>query len=90
MRLSQVGKNLLKVTEECRDDMHEPDEQGLSARVVGYELDNAMGSSVTADAIIGGYQELVVVLNIRDEEHLFNLADIIALARIGASSKVKL
>ena len=68
-----------------RDDWHEPDEQGISAHVVGNRLDNACGESISADACIRGYQELVVVLNDnKGEAHAFNLANLLALASRGA------
>jgi len=74
-------ERLKAVTHDCRDDMHEPDEQGVSARVVGYVLDNAHGEEVRVDAIIDGWQELVVVLERDGLLHQFNLAMLIALAR---------
>lgn len=76
---------LLKITEGCRPDMHEPDEQGLSARVVGTVLDNAFGDGVDGRLVFQGAQEIVVILE-RDLERgriaePFNLATLIALAR---------
>jgi hypothetical protein len=61
--------------------MHEPDEQGLSARVVGDHLDNAAGNSIHGDAVQLGYQEFIVILARDHNVELFNLADLIALAR---------
>jgi len=71
-------EKLLSVTEKCRIDMHEPDEQGVSAAVVGNRLDNA-----------GCKGEFVVMIcreNGSDEDVAIpvNLADLIALARVGA------
>jgi hypothetical protein len=65
--------------------MHEPDEQGLTAKVIGKKFDNAFGIDVSAKAIIHDYQELLLVLT-KDEitDYIFNLADIVALARYGA------
>lgn len=76
---------LLTVTSDCRDDMHEPDEQGLSARVFGDHLDNAMGDQIDARLMFAGSHEFVVILE-RDTEfgkviEPFNLASLIALAR---------
>lgn len=73
---------LQNITRGCRPDMHEPDEQGIKARVVGDHLDNAMGEYISADQIEGGYQEFVVILE-RDgiEREKINLATLIALAR---------
>lgn len=74
---------LLAITSDCRDDMHEPDEQSLKARVIGNHLDNAFGHSVIEDFLVKGYQELVVVLEREDDGRVevFNLASLIALAR---------
>ena len=75
------GQRLLTITEDCRIDMHEPDEQDVSARVYGQHLDNAMGESITID---DGFQEYVVILRRGIAAEKFNLATLIALARIGA------
>ena len=56
------GADLLAFTEKCRINMHEPDEQGISALVIGTQLDNAMGVSISENAILREYQEIVVVL----------------------------
>lgn len=76
--LVTIAEDLLKITAGCREDMHEPDEQGLSAKVSGRVLDNA-----------GVDREYRVVLSREDEkgrvyQDTFNLADLLALARIGA------
>ncbi len=78
----ELHARLLAITDGCRDDMHEPDEQGLSARVVGSHLDNAFGDHISGEFLEKGYQELVVILN-RDDGRAekFNLASLIALAR---------
>jgi hypothetical protein len=79
------------ITQGCRVDMHEPDEQDLKARVVGFELDNATGSHVSEEAMLGGYQEFVVVLERhrdgRIDREQFNLATLIALARMADVTK---
>jgi hypothetical protein len=79
----EMHARLLAITEGCRDDMHEPDEQGISARVVGTRLDNAFGDSVTGEFLERGYQELVVILERESDGRTekFNLASLIALAR---------
>ncbi len=92
-RLREVGAALAEVTVGCRLDMHEPDNEGVTARVVGEQLDNALGASIGAEAILAGYQELVVVITQAQDEHppvvrALNLADILALARIGATALV--
>lgn len=70
---------LKNVTQKCRDDMHEPDEQDLSAVVAGFHLDNAMG-----DNPVNNCGEFTVGLSLNDGESYewFNLADLIALARL--------
>jgi hypothetical protein len=77
----RFGERLLEVTHDCRPDMHEPDEQGVSAVVTGLDLDNAMGDSPYTN-----FQELTVGIEREDTDRMewFNLASLIALARIGA------
>lgn len=64
-----------------RADWHEPDEQGVSARVVGDHLDNAMGSTATDN--VGEYN---VVITREDDEGepqdfaVVNLATLLAFA----------
>lgn len=83
-------ERLLKITDGCRPDMHEPDEQHLTlVAVVGDHLDNACGERISERAIAGGYQEAVIVLRRLSEPdgkpteqvEAFNLANLIALAR---------
>jgi hypothetical protein len=63
-------------TEECRDDMHEPDEQDISADVFGHTLDNACGDDFTSGEFV------VKLRNDHTEEwDFFNLATLIAIAR---------
>jgi hypothetical protein len=84
-RLQQTAARLRSITEGCRDDMHEPDEDGLKCRVVGDHLDNAFGNRIDVRMIEMGCQEFVVVIERQmDYERRyerFNLADLIALAR---------
>ena len=49
-RLSQIKNDLCLITEGCGEEMHEPDEQGVSARVIGTKLDNAFGPSISRQA----------------------------------------
>jgi len=83
--MKETKARLLKICRGCRDDMHEPDEQELEARVVGYNLDNAYGDQVLPNFIMNGCQEFVVILERRLPGKLmvetFNLATLIALAR---------
>ena len=74
-------ERLVKFTEECRNDMHEPDEQNLKARVIGDHLDNACGEHIGVKQIAEGFQEFVIVLEKDNEYESFNLATLIALAR---------
>lgn len=92
-RHAEIVARLQAITKGCRPDMHEPDEQDLKARVVGYALDNAMGSAVDVTALQRGFQEFVVILERffegRPKGHglmleAFNLADLLAIARRAA------
>ena len=72
----------------CRDDMHEPDEQGISAVVLGNLLDNAMGDYPEvikrsyADDGPSPFMEYVVCLKDEEGDQMWiNLATLIALAR---------
>lgn len=96
--MKRSAERLLEVTEGCRPDMHEPDEQDLSARVLGDHLDNAMGEQIRGTAVEGGYQELVVIFKRgvpgSDGDYskpftikeIINLATLTALARFGAQT----
>lgn len=96
--LAEDLDRLLTLTSGCRPDMHEPDEQDLKLiAMIGSSLDNAFGESVTARAVVGGYQEAVVVLRRvfygsgepehgREQNEVFNLANLIALARMARRS----
>lgn len=83
--MNETLKRLQEITKDCREDMHEPDQQGINASITGYHLDNAFGNRTDSD-------ELVICLwrgtpsneypnynNIESE--YFNLATLIALAR---------
>ena len=77
---------LLEITDGCRMTMHEPDEQEVTAEVVGTKLDNAFGESINEEQIAGGSQEMVVIIRRYDAESnhkvfRVNLATLIALAR---------
>ena len=67
-----------------REDWHEPDEQEVSARVVGTHLDNAFGESIGSKGVLEGFQEIVVIV---EREHgvggqriLINLSTLLAIA----------
>ena len=77
--LNDTLTRLQKMTVYCREDMHEPDEQGISAEVVGNHLDNAFGTSeVAGELIVKITREYSDGGKVTDS---FNLADLIALAR---------
>lgn len=80
--------DLLDITSGCREDMHEPDEQGVEAKVVGFTLDNAMGDSIIPKAMKDGWQEFVVTITKESKgkkvSKNFNLASLIALAKKAA------
>jgi len=86
--LEEFSERLLKITEDCRDDMHEPDNNGITAMVTGDKLDNAMGD----DPIHNQWELIVNISKISDINYesteSFNLASLIALARIGAKQIV--
>lgn len=74
---------LNSITADCREDMHEPDEQDIFADVVGTHLDNAMGD-VAPPHNCGEF--LVKITKKTDstkttKSDIFNLASLIALAR---------
>lgn len=76
--MQETLNRLLKITDGCREDMHEPDEQLLSADVFGHHLDNAFPPTQP------GHEFRVKLTregpNASDTEY-FNLATLIALAR---------
>lgn len=75
-------RRLLEQTQGCRDDMHEPIEQDVSAIVTGYHLDNAMGDDPTRNC-----GEFTVAIDRDGHREWFNLATLISLARIGAKAE---
>jgi hypothetical protein len=85
-RMKKIKDGLVEFTKHCREDMHEPDNEGITATVIGGHLDNAFGARVF-DELSTEYGEFVVRLIQHDENenviawHDVNLADLIALAR---------
>ena len=86
--MKEILKKLKEFTKDCREDMHEPDEQGIDAYIIGDHLDNAHGESINADQLERGYHEYVVILKNEDNflkdkpvSMKINLATLIALAR---------
>ena len=85
--LKPVQQELIRMTLTCRVDMHEPDEQGIEAVVVGTHLDNAIGTNFGPPQWFENTAELMVGItrtgdDYRRETRWFNLADLIALARL--------
>lgn len=87
--LATIGKNeavlretaveLLKVTRGCRPDMHEPDEQDVTAIVRGRVFDNAGTDKEIVVSFRKGVEDSGCTASI-------NLATLVALARIGAQA----
>lgn len=85
---------------QMRDDWHEPDEQGIVARVVGSRLDNAFGPkglpATGLDSEVDGTSELRVVLEHVIDGHyreccvVVNLADLLSWATSGTRATVVL
>lgn len=76
--MEEMLKRLNKITTNCREDMHEPDEQGVNVTVSGYRFDNAFGD----DPMINRAEYTVRLMNENTFEYeWFNLATLIALAR---------
>ena len=75
-RLEVIQKRLLEITKGCDVTMHEPDNQDVGVFMIfGNHLDNAFGAD-------RGSGEFVVCLTKGDEGEDFNLADLLALARM--------
>jgi hypothetical protein len=79
-------KRLRSITVDCRDDMHEPDEQEVTAKVIGKTLDNAFSCPPAKFS----HNELMVVIERDGKEEYFNLANLIALARVAGEIDIKL
>lgn len=83
MKRETFEERLLRVTKHCRPDMHEPDEQGITVMVSGYNFDNAMGDNPNDNC--GEFT--VAIVQDDGSKEWFNLASLIALARVGAKSR---
>jgi len=86
----KVVTALRKITDGCRPDLHEPDEQGITANVVGDHLDNACGSYVDLDSLLHRHQEFVLVMKRYQKispqqdhsmEERFNVCNLLATVR---------
>jgi hypothetical protein len=77
-----IRDRLRALTAECRDDMHEPDCQGVRVvKTKGTKLDNAYGASETFVGVTNTERRFLLRNDETGEEAWFNLADVIALAR---------
>lgn len=78
--MEKTLKRLIEATKGCRDDMHEPDEQGIAGvKIAGFVFDNAMGDTPQEAA-----NEIIVgIIHEDDKENpdWFNLCTLVALAR---------
>jgi hypothetical protein len=78
--MNEFSERLLKITE---------DMENIEARVVSFRLNNTFGDGIDSEGITLGIQEMVVILDRprpMREVGKFNLATLIALARIGAQT----
>lgn len=86
--MNDMISRLCEATAGCRDDMHEPDNNGVTAWVVGTGLDNTHGDNIDLEFIRDNIQELVVVIAKNHvHKYYFNLASLIALAKIADPRK---
>lgn len=71
---------LLAATQGCRPSMHEPDEQGVEATPIPGPFDNAGGDelALAIERYVGDGSQ-------RKSVERFNMADLVALARLGAA-----
>ena len=76
-------EKFLDILKDCREDMHEPDEQGIKATIIGTELDNAMGDTFYPEMILSGNHEMLIKIENENNGRfgLFNLATILAYTR---------
>ncbi len=92
-RLLDLHTALRKITERCRVDMAEPDEQGVYGTVYGAGLDNT--TIAHPNASISKMADNVSNLNlgvhiVRGKDRLnVNIADLIALAKMANPELVK-
>lgn len=86
---------LTEVTKGCRPDMHEPDEQGVDAIVIGNQFDNASGDKPyfpMRSGTVYPYSEITVCIFREDtiQYEWFNLATLIAVARLVPALKAEI
>jgi len=89
------AKMLVETFSTCSDDMHEPDESGWDEKPVlrGGRMDNACGTQSNKgllQSLDAGCAEAHLQMKNQDgPELLINLANLIALARIGAEAVIR-
>ncbi len=76
--MKEMLERLNKITSKCREDMHEPDEQGLELATTGYRFDNAFSDDPNTNR---GEFTIRLMNENSYEWEWFNLATLIALAR---------
>lgn len=80
--MTEMKDRLVSITSRCNEEMHEPDNEGVSATVVGDHLDNAFGDSILSiDSPKCPQEYVVVLLDTKGRKENFNLSSLIALAR---------
>lgn len=85
----EIRNQLLTLTQDCRPDMHEPDEQGVYGVVIGEGLDSASiptieGAIDIIDNPVENWRvNLTLVLMDEDDKvtGAFNIAELIAIIR---------
>jgi len=86
MKLTEIAEDFKKFSEGTRSDFHEPDEQEIYFYgCIGTMLDNAFGSAINSRLLQVGSHEVVIFVRKSEQDYQFNLADIFALAKIGAT-----
>ncbi len=85
-RLEQIAEEFKEFSKGTREDFHEPDEQDIQLHgIVGTVLDNAFGTSIKTGLFQYGSHDVVLFVRRSSTHYKFNLADIFALAKIGAT-----
>lgn len=63
-----------------RHDWNKPDNEGVTATIIGDHLDNAMGPKIIGSLLESGHHEYVIRLKGPKRDMDVNLADLLALA----------
>jgi hypothetical protein len=98
------ARDFLKMAEGSNEEFHEPDNAGIEVKdIIGNHLDNAMGTEITLKSkpfpsdpeyySISHHQEYLVFVGkdgkVSYERYIFNLANIFALAKLGAKTLIE-